>query len=77
MKEKGKKYKDRKKQRSGASYSESVGAKWFCCAFKTGFVQIICNASLTFKSNLELALSIILKKGNYTSQSMLWWSVDV
>ena len=40
------KNKDRKKQRSGASYSESVRAKWFCCAFKLGFVQLICKASL-------------------------------
>ena len=56
------KNKDREKQRSGASYSESVRAKWFCCAFKLGFVQLICKASLIFKSNLELALSIILKE---------------
>ena len=49
-------------QRSGASYSESVRAKWFCWAFKLGFVQLICKASLIFKSNLELALSIILKE---------------
>ena len=64
MKEKGKqnKNKDRKTQRSGTSYSESVRAKWFCCAFKLGFVQLICKASLIFKSNLELALSIILKE---------------
>ena len=45
-----------------ANYSESVGAKRFCCAFKLGFLQLICKASLIFKSNLELALSIILKK---------------
>ena len=32
------------------------------CAFKLGFLQSICKASLTFKSNLELALSIILKQ---------------
>ena len=64
MKEKGtkqKQNKDRKKQRSGTSYSESVRAKWFCCVFKLGFVQLICKASLIFKSNIELALSIILK----------------
>ena len=30
--------KNRKTQRSGASYSENVKAKWFCCAFKLGFV---------------------------------------
>ena len=44
------------------SYSERVRAKWFCCAFKLGFLQLICKASLTFKSNLELVLSIILKQ---------------
>ena len=38
---------------------------------------MICKASLTFKSNLELALSIILKQREYVSQSMLQWSVDV
>ena len=60
MKEKGKKEnKDRKTQRSGASYSESGRAKWFCCAFKLGFIQLIRKPSLIFKSNLELALSII------------------
>ena len=55
------KSKDRKKQMGDASYSESVRAKWFCCAFKLGFLQLICKASLIFKSNLELALWIILK----------------
>ena len=34
------KNKDRKKQRSGASYGESVRAKWFCCTFKLGFFQL-------------------------------------
>ena len=43
-------------------YSQRVTAKWFCCAFKLGFLQLICKASLIFKSNLELALSIILKQ---------------
>ena len=56
------KNKDRKKQRSGASYSESVRAKWFCCPFKLGFVQLICNVSLIFKSNLKLALTIVLQE---------------
>ena len=53
-----KKNKDRKKQRSGTSYSEGVRAKWFCCAFKLGFVQLICKASLVFKSNLELKFRV-------------------
>ena len=53
--------KNRKKQRGDASYSESVRVKWFCSAFKLNFVQLICKASLILNSNLELALSNILK----------------
>ena len=49
-----------KKNKRDKSYSERVGAKWFCCAFKLVFLQLICKAYLTFKSNSELALSIIL-----------------
>ena len=66
-----------KRERGNKIYSERVRAKWFCCAFKLGLLQLICNASLVFKTNLELALSIILKKENCTTQSMLQWSVDV
>ena len=43
------------------TYSERVRAKWFYCAFKLGFLQLICKASSIFRSNLELALSIIFK----------------
>ena len=39
-------------------YSERVRAKWFCCAFKLGFLQLIGKPFLIFKSNLE-SLSII------------------
>ena len=58
------KEKQKKAERSNRnrSYSERVRVKWFCCAFKLGFLQSICKASLIFKSNLELALSIILKQ---------------
>ena len=59
------------------SCSERVRAKWFCCAFKLDFLHLICKASLIFKSNLELALSIILKQRYYINQSMLQWNVDV
>ena len=45
----------------GRSYSERVRAKWLCCAFKLGFLLLICKASLIFESNLQLAVSIILK----------------
>ena len=49
-----------KTKRSGGnrSYSERVRAKLFCCAFKLGFLQLICKASLIFKLDLELALSV-------------------
>ena len=57
-----KKNKDRKEQKGDTSCSKSVRSKWFCCVFKLGFLQLICKASLFFKSNLELALSIILKE---------------
>ena len=51
-----------KRVRGDRSYSERERAKWLCCAFKLGFPQLICKASSIFKSNLELALSIILKQ---------------
>ena len=50
------------KSKGDRNYSERVRAKWFCCAFKVGFPQLKCKAYLIFKSNLELALSIILKQ---------------
>ena len=50
------------KNKGDRSYSEMVRAKWSCCASKLGFLQLKCKASLIFKSNLELALSIILKQ---------------
>ena len=58
------KEKQTKAERSNVnrSYSERVTAKRFCCAFKLGFLQLIFKASLIFKSNLELVLSIILKQ---------------
>ena len=51
--------KRQKKNKGDESYSERVRAKWFCWVFKLGFLQLICKALLVFKSNLELALSII------------------
>ena len=42
------------KNKGDKSYSERMREKWFCCAFKLGFLQLICKASLIFKSNLEL-----------------------
>ena len=54
------KQKQQKKQKKGdGSYSERVRDKSFCWAYKLGFLQLICKASLIIKSNLGLALSII------------------
>ena len=39
------------RSKGNRSYSESVRANWFCCAFNLGFLQLICKASLVFKSN--------------------------
>ena len=79
MKEKSKKKKKTKKRTRGdKSYSERVRAKLFCCVFKLGLLQLICKASLIFKSNLELALSIILKQRElYESKHVVCMSVDV
>ena len=68
MKEKYKKTTKEKQTKAESSkgnrsYSEWVrNIKWFCCGFKLGFVQLICKAALIFKSNLDTALSIILKQ---------------
>ena len=62
-KQKQKKKKQRQKRtREDKSYSERVRAKWFCCAFKLDFLWLMCKASLVFKLDLELALSVILKQ---------------
>ena len=58
-KEKQAKAERRKRNRS---YSERVRAKWSYFAFKLAFLQLIRKASLIFKSNLELVLSITLKQ---------------
>ena len=50
------------KNKGDKSYSEKLRVKWFCCAFKLGFLQLICKASLIFKLGLELAFSIILRE---------------
>ena len=65
MKENCKKQQRKKKikrSKGNRSYGERMRARWFCCAFKLGFFQLICKAPLTFKPNLELALSVILKQ---------------
>ena len=49
------------KNKRNESYSERVRPKWFYCAFELGFLRLICKAPLIFKSNLELALSIVFE----------------
>ena len=65
-KKKIEKNKQRQKRTKGGgggwSYSGRVRAKWVCCAFKLGFLQLLCKTSLIFKSNVELALSVLLKQ---------------
>ena len=39
--------------------SERVRAKWFCCAFKLGFIQLISKASLIFNTNFVSPVSFI------------------
>ena len=56
--------KKKKKKRQKQSYKERVRAKWFCYAFKLGFLQLMCKSSLIFKSNFELAL--------YKSKHLRW-----
>ena len=46
------------KSKGNRNYSERLRAKWFLW----GFLLLICKASLTFKSNLELVLSFFLKQ---------------
>ena len=58
------------RSKGNRSYSERVRAKLFCCAFKLGFLQLIYNSSSIFKSNLEIALPIVLKTENCLNQSM-------
>ena len=67
MKEKCKKQQKKNKQRQkGARGTEAIVKGWelndFAVDLSCGFVQLICKVSLIFKSNLELALSIILKQ---------------
>ena len=60
------------RSKGNRSYNERVRTTWFCCVFKLGFLQLICKAYLIFKSNLELALWIILKQRElYESKPVL------
>ena len=65
MKEKCKKQQKKNKQRQkGAMGTEAIVKGWELSGFVVhlSFLQLICKASLIFKSNLEFALSVILKQ---------------
>ena len=65
MKEKCQKQQKKNKQRQkGARGTEAIVKGWELSGFVVhlSFLQLICKASLIFKSNLESALSIILKQ---------------
>ena len=65
MKKKCKKQQKKNKQRQkGARGTEAIVKGWELNDFVVhlSFLQLICKASLIFKSNLELTLSIILKQ---------------
>ena len=58
--------------KANRSYSERVRAKWFFCAFKLGFPQLIWKASWFFKPNLDLEkFTITLLKKLF--QTVLNW----
>ena len=56
------KQKTKKRTKGDRYYSKRVTDEWFYRALKLDSLQLICKVSLIFKSNLELALSIILKE---------------
>ena len=50
-----------KTTRGDRSYSESVIARSFCCAFKVGFLQLICKISNLEKSKVKVSFIIYFK----------------
>ena len=55
------------RSKGNRSYSERVSTNWFCCAFKLGFLQLICKASLIFKPNLSSVVNYFKTKRIYES----------
>ena len=53
-----------KQRQKGAKGTEAIVKGWELSGFVVhlSFLQLICKASLIFKSNLELVLSIVLKQ---------------
>ena len=50
-----------KTTRGDRSYSENVIARSFCCAFKVGFLQLICKISNLEKSKVKVSFIIYFK----------------
>ena len=79
MKDKYKKQQKKNEQRpKGERRTEARVKGWELNDFvlHLSILQLICKASLIFKSDLELALSIILKQRDYMNRSMFQKSVD-
>ena len=62
MKDKHRKKTKTKMKKRSKSYIERVRAKQFCCAFKLGFLQLICQAFLIFTSIISKREIIIQVK---------------
>ena len=79
MKDKYKKQQKKNEQRpKGERRTEARVKGWELNDFvlHLSILQLICKASLIFKSDLELALSIILKQRDFMNRSMFQKSVD-
>ena len=63
--------KQTEKRKGDKCYSERARAKWFCFAFKLGYLQLICKACLIFKTNLQLDLLIVLERELYDSKHVV------
>ena len=59
-----KKNKDRKEE-GDKSYSDRARAKWFFSVFKLGFLQLICKASLIFKSDFRVSFTNYFKRKKF------------
>ena len=55
------------RSKGNRSYSQRVRAKWFCSAFKLGFLQLICKPSLIFKSDLKSSFKRTINWKKYQS----------
>ena len=65
MKEEPRKKTKTEKKEGDKSYSDRARAKWFCSVFKLGFLQLICKASLIFKSDFRFSFTNYFKRKKF------------